>query len=366
MTHVGIISVRGIPNRYGGFERLVEVLAPHLVSTGREVTVFCEAKPGDPAQDMWHGVERRFLPRRLPGPAGTLGYDIESILRLKKGSVALVFGYGTALWHNQLFRNRGIPHCVNMDGIEWQRAKWGRVAREWIRLNEGHAVRKADVVIADHPEIQKSLADRFGTASEMIAYGVSFADPAAPLPDHPLIQCYPAMGFHLVIARPEPENQIHMLLEGWEKSGRQLPMLVIGNFTATDYGRAMIAAHPDAHFAGAVYDAAALDALRARAATYLHGHSVGGTNPSLIEAMAAGGMVIAHDNRFNRWVLGEGGLFFASADALAPMLSAPPSGATRERLMAAAADRCRADFLWPRILERYTAVVEQLEALLPR
>lgn len=366
MAHVGIVSVRGIPNRYGGFERLVEVLAPHLVSTGRRVTVFCEKEEGDPDHDIWNGVERRFLPRRLPGPGGTLGYDVESILRLEKGSVALVFGYGTALWHHWLFRNRGIPHCVNMDGIEWQRAKWGRLAREWIRLNEGHAVRKADVVIADHPEIQASLAQRFGTNSRMIAYGVSFPDRSAALPDHPLLQTCPDMGFHLVIARPEPENQIRLLLEGWTMAGRPLPMVVVGNFTATEYGRALIADFPEARFVGAVYDAAVLDAIRARAATYLHGHSVGGTNPSLIEAMAAGGLVVAHDNPFNRWVLGSGGLYFGNAAQLSALLAQPPSGAARAAMIEAAAARCRADFLWPHILAEYTGVVERLESLLPR
>jgi glycosyltransferase involved in cell wall biosynthesis len=366
MAHVGIVSVRGIPNRYGGFERLVEVLAPHLVSTGREVTVFCEAQPGDPEQDLWNGVHRRFLPRRLPGPAGTLGYDVESILRLQKGSVALVFGYGTAIWHAQLFRNRGIPHCVNMDGIEWQRAKWGRLAREWIRLNEGHAVRKADVVIADHPEIQRSLADRFGAKSRMIAYGVGFLNPAEPVPLHPLLETCPDMGFHLIIARPEPENQIRLLLGGWAAAGKGLPMLVIGDFASTDYGRALIADFPDARFVGPVYDAAVLNALRRRASTYLHGHSVGGTNPSLIEAMAAGGLVVAHDNPFNRWVLGEGGLFFSDAAGLARILGDAPEGAVRARMIEAAAERCRADFLWPHILAEYTAIVEDLEAMLPR
>lgn len=364
MADVAIIGVRGIPNRYGGFERLVEVLAPHLAQTGRRVRVFCEADEAGARTDLWHGVERHFIPRRFDGARGTIAYDLDSFRAVAPGSVALIFGYGTALFQS-LLRDRGVPHCVNMDGIEWARAKWGPRARLWLRLNERIAARLADQLIADHPQIQRSIADRLGTMSHMIAYGVSFVNPADPVPQHPLLDSCSAAGFHLVIARPEPENQIRLILEGWTAAGKGLPLVIIGDFSATDYGRALIADFPDAHFVGPVYDTAVLNALRGRAATYLHGHSVGGTNPSLIEAMAAGGLVVAHDNPFNRWVLGAGGLYFSDAPSLATILADVPTGAARAAMIEAAAARCRADFLWPHILAEYTAIVEDLEAMLP-
>ena len=363
MADICLIGVRGIPNRYGGFERLVEVLAPYLVEQGHRVTVFCECEPGQtaPSADTWHGVHRSFLATRFSGPLGTIEYDWRAFRAVPAGAVALIFGYGTGILQRRLAR-LGIRHAVNMDGIEWQRAKWGRLARTWLRWNERAAARHADLLIADHPEIQAYLAHALQTASTMIAYGVdelALAPPSA-LPEHPLLRRYPDQGYFLVVARPEPENQIHVLLDAYARSQRRLPLLVLGGFDANAYGRELKAQHPEAHFAGGVYDAAALDALRGRSALYLHGHSVGGTNPSLIEAMAAGALVVAHDNLFNRWVMGEGGLYVRAAADLTQRLDSALPVHDREAFVARARARCREAFLWSEILSRYRDVVDGL------
>eukprot|EP01031_Cornospumella_fuschlensis_P013669 gene13669-16711_t len=200
----------------------------------------------------------------------------------------------------------------------------------------------------------------------MIAYGI---DDSALKPDetqlrHPLLEKYPENGYFLIVARPEPENQIHVLLDAYARSRRHLPMVVLGNFEANAYGRQLRASHPEAHFAGGVYDAQVLDALRRRSALYLHGHSVGGTNPSLIEAMAGGALVAAHDNVFNRWVLSDaGGLYFTSAEDLRrDMDGAPFSPQRRESQVAAARQRCMEQFRWQRILADYDAVLARLGA----
>lgn len=356
---VSIVGVRGIPNQYGGFERLVEVLAPFLVARGHAVTVYCDAAEAIPA-DCWQGVNRIFIPRRLQGAAGTLSYDLASFMRVPVGSVALLFGYGTALFQ-PILKLRGIPHAVNMDGIEWQRAKWGPAARLWLRANERIAATLADILIADHPEIAASIASRFERTAEMIAYGVTLqAEQAASELTHPLLDRYGKGQFHLIIARAEPENQCRLLLEAWLASGAARPMLVIGRFDSTDYGRSLMADFPQVHFAGPVYDVPVLNVLRRRALTYLHGHSVGGTNPSLIEAMAAGGLVVAHDNPFNRWVLGAGGPYFRDVPDLAAILAAPPTGQHRMAYLEAARARCEADFLWPHVLAGYGRVIDRL------
>lgn len=363
MADICLIGVRGIPNRYGGFERLVEVLAPYLVEQGHRVTVYCECEPGQPAPlaDTWHGVQRRFLATRFSGPLGTIEYDWRAFRAVPPGAVVVIFGYGTGIFQRRLAR-LGIRHAVNMDGIESQRAKWGLLARSWLRWNERAAAKHADLLIADHPEIQTYLSQALQATSTMIAYGVdeSTLASAAALPEHPLLRQYPDQGYFLVVARPEPENQIHVLLDAYERSERHLPMLVLGGFDANLYGRELKAKHPEAHFAGAVYDAEALDALRRRSALYLHGHSVGGTNPSLIEAMAAGALVVAHDNRFNRWVMGEGGLYFHAAADLTRCLDSVLKVQDREPFVARARARCREAFLWSGILSRYADIVGRL------
>jgi glycosyltransferase involved in cell wall biosynthesis len=361
MADIFIVGVRGIPNRYGGFERLVEVLAPHWARQGHNVTVFCEADTAqDAGIDQWQGVRRWHLKRRIDGPLGTILYDYSAFRHIPRGSHVIIFGYGTALFQH-LLKRRHIKHAVNMDGIEWMRDKWGRVAKIWLKWNEAVAARLSDFLIADHPEIQRSLQSRFGIEAEMIAYGVIIEKQLHGISanSHPQ-EKYLSVPFFLIIARPEPENQIHIMLAAYRLSSSTIPLLVIGNFTSTAYGRTLIAAYPEVDFAGAIYDADFLNLLRASSVYYLHGHSVGGTNPSLIEAMAVGGLVVAHDNIFNRWVLGPRGLFFQSAEQLAEILKTTVSHAERTILLKCAYERCEIDFQWDRILSKYDDILNQL------
>lgn len=360
MSKIFIIGVRGIPNRYGGFERLVENLAPHWAAMGHDVTVFCEASADRTEQeDLWHGVRRLFLKRRLPGSAGTILYDLDAFRLVPEGSVAFVFGYGTAIFQH-ILKRKNIRHAVNMDGIEWRRDKWGRLAKAWLKWNERVATSLSTLLIADHPEIQRSLHDRYGVASEMIAYGVTPSLPSVSTADGHIQAKYLDAPFFLIIARPEPENQIHVILDAYRQSGTTIPLLIIGNFSQNDYGRQLIRDFPEANFAGAIYDSSFLDLLRSKAQYYMHGHTVGGTNPSLIEAMAAGALVVAHDNVFNRWVLGDGGLYFQSITQLADIFAALPGDAQRRTLCQAALSRCTADFLWGHILQQYDGILARL------
>lgn len=370
MAVVHIIGVRGIPNRYGGFERLIEILGPHLAARGHDVTVYCEKLVDSKAtefidprltSDVWNGVRRVFIPVDSRGGArATLAYDWRAFSLVPRGAVSLIFGYGTAIYQTRLCL-RGVRHAVNMDGIEWQREKWGFVAKLWLRLNEFFAAKLSDALISDHPEIKQYLHEKLGADSTMIAYGVDL-DRAAHAIDHDLLRKYSPLGFDLVIARPEPENQIHIILEAYKKSGMSVPLVVVGNFSGNSYGQLLCQQYPGAVFAGPIYDASVLDSLRAASRYYFHGHSVGGTNPSLIEAMAAGALVVAHDNPFNRWVLGpSAGYFFKDAGDLCRIMEDPPSVHDRELRLAAAQKSCRDRFMWSDILVQYEHIVARLE-----
>jgi glycosyltransferase involved in cell wall biosynthesis len=365
VAKIFIIGIRGIPNRYGGFERLIEVLAPHWAQQGHDVTVFCEADKlsNTPEKDRWQGVHRWFLKRAMKGPVGTILYDFSSFWRVPTGSYVFIFGYGTAIFQLWL-KIRRIRHAVNMDGIEWLRDKWSNTAKTWLKLNERIAARLSDILIADHPEIQQSIASRFNTSSHMIAYGVTLveAKPDSSTSSHKL-STYLSQYFFLIIARAEPENQINLMLDAYRRSGSSIPLLVIGDFNQTPYGRNLMLNYPEVDFAGPVYDLALLNMLRANATYYLHGHSVGGTNPSLIEAMAVGGLVVAHDNIFNRWVLGNGGLFFQTAEQLAHILKELILPPERNALKNQAHIRCQTNFMWDHILDQYDNVLSKLIAI---
>ena len=362
VSRVLIVGVRGIPNRYGGFERFVEVLAPWLALRGHDVTVFCETAKGEgvaDGQDSWRGVRRRFIKVGAPGSLATVLYDLSAFRAAKRGDVVLVFGYGTALFQG-LLRLKGVPHAVNMDGIEWRRQKWGPLARAWLRMNEWLASRLATELIADHPEIQREVSDRLGRTSRMIAYGVD-----SPLnlgrDSETLGRLWlTSTAFDLVIARPEPENQIHCILSAWRAGRRARPMVVVGKFSGNKYGRALMRDFPEVRFVGPIYDHDALNVLRGRSTLYLHGHSVGGTNPSLIEAMAAGAVVVAHDNPYNRWVLDNGGMYFGDAAQLAAVIDAPLPSDGNEALRQRAREICAQRFSWGSILSQYEDLVEAL------
>lgn len=364
MASIYLVGVRGIPNRYGGFERLVEVLAPYLATRGHEVTVFCEGAAEEGwKSDLWHGVRRQFVPVSAKGPLATLQYDWRSFGAIPQGAIALIFGYGTACFQLRL-RLKLIRHAVNMDGIEWQRQKWSRLARRWLRLNERAAIRLSDILISDHPEIQRYLADNLGAGSTMIAYGVDMSTKSgASHPDHPVLNNQAGRPYFLAIARPEPENQVHVLLDAYMQSQSSQDMIVVGNFDANAYGAELKHSYPKVRFVGAIYETDVLNAMRQQATLYLHGHSVGGTNPSLIEAMAAGALVAAHDNPFNRWVLGnDGGLFFTSVEDLAALMAVPPTPEARVQMIRTARQACEERYLWPDILDEYQSVVDRLIA----
>ncbi len=364
-AHVAILGSRGIPDRIGGFESLTERLAPFLVERGWQVTVACEEPGRGPVREgSWRGVRLLRVPMIAPGALGALLFDCRATthaLRLRP-DVVLNLGYNTGFL-NALIRLRGRPAVVNMDGIEWRREKWPLPIKAWFWLNEHLAARWSTRLIADHPVIADHLAgfvarDRITT----IAYG---ADPP-PEGDEPAA---PSFGlephrFVIVVARLEPENSIREMVAAYCRRERGIPLAVIGPFEPdrSRYHRAIRdVAGPEVRLLGAVTDRARLARLRREAVLYLHGHRVGGTNPSLLEALAAGSPVLAHDNPFTRWVAGEGAAFFTNQDdcaaALDRLLGDP---GCLERMRTASLARHAEAFRWAPHLEAYDRLLRSV------
>lgn len=311
---VSILGTRGVPAAHGGFETVAEQLALYLTGRGWDVTVYCqESGPGPIREDRWQNVRRVTIPVR-DNAWGTVQFDWMSIrhaLRRHEDRLFLTFGYNTAVF-NLAFRMARRINVINMDGIEWKRRKWGPLARAWLYLNERAACWIGHRLIADHPEIEAHLS-RPSTRGKitMIPYGMpepSHTDPAALEPFGLKPQDY-----LLVIARPEPENSILQIVRSFSAAPRQARLVVLGHFRPESipyHFTVRRAAGRDVLFPGAIYDPRILGALRSNAKLYIHGHTVGGTNPSLVEALAAGSPVLAHDNRFNRWVAGDAAVYF--------------------------------------------------------
>ena len=256
---------------------------------------------------------------------------------------------------------------INMDGIEWRRAKWGSLAKAWFWLNDWLGCWLGDHLVADHPEIEAHLATR--TRSNRITTIPSGATPAQDAPTAPLASYGLEPGQYLtLIARPEPENSILEAVRGFSCRRRGCKLVVLGNYSDEQwYHRAIQdAASDEVVFLGAIYDSDKVMALRRHCIAYVHGHQVGGTNPSLVESMGAGNAVIAHDNRFNRWVAGDAARYFTDGIAFDRMLTTLLGDeAALARMRQASQARFEAVFSWGSVLADYEALFLRMGAQAP-
>jgi len=353
---IRILGTRGVPAAHGGFETFAEHLAPYLVERGWQVTVYCQEDGAGPVfEDEWRGVRRVRMPVATSGAVGTIEFDARSTVHAsgEKGLV-LTLGYNTALFC-ALYRLKGLKNVINMDGVEWRRQKWGKVAKAWFWMNDWAGCWLGNHLIADHPEIKKHLTTRVAAGKiTMIPYGSDRVDSA----DAGLITPYGLEqgAYAVLIARAEPENSILEVIRAWSRKPRGCKLAVLGKYEPGHaYQRAVReAASDEVIFTGAIYDRAVVQALRFYARFYVHGHQVGGTNPSLVEALGAGNAVLAHDNPYNRWVAGEGGVYFQDEDGCAQQIESLLGDAARLAQLQAASRALHAEaFTWGKVLEDY-------------
>ncbi len=357
---IAILGTRGIPARYGGFETFAEQLSVRLVQRGFDVTVYAESDGPPPPDAVYRGVRVRYRRRPRWGAASVIAYDCACLWDARRGyDLVYMLGYGAAwaCWWPRLW---GTPVWINVDGLEWARSKWSLPARVYLRVMEWVATRAATRLIADAEAIAQRFRQSYprGAPCTTIAYGADLVDPdrvsLAPLARWGLTP----RQYALVVARPEPENHVLEIVEGYLQSRSAWPLVVVGNVNgSTRYQRRLLAlANPRVRFIGAVYDVGQLTALRAHAAVYLHGHSVGGTNPSLLESMACGTPVIAHDNPFNREVAGSEAAYFRYPADIAHILDAfeGTDGLRAERLTKRLYER---GYTWEAVTQAYLHLI---------
>jgi glycosyltransferase involved in cell wall biosynthesis len=319
MKKLIILGIRGVPAQHGGFETFAEHLCLYLKKHDWDITVYCQEDGKGPIYESeWQGVKRIHIPVKNEGPLGTIIFDFKSIVHsLRHKGLFLTLGYNTAAF-NILHRLFGKTNIINMDGIEWKRQKWGPIAKSWFWLNERCGCWFGNHLVADHPRIEDHLATRVSrTKITMIPYGA----PDVGQADESVLTTYglEKQNYSILIARPEPENSILEVVSAFSSQVRNQKLVVLGNFKPEEnaYHKAVMdAASDEVIFPGAIYEASRVGALRFYARYYIHGHQVGGTNPSLVEALGAGCAVIAHDNKFNRWVADDAGVYFSSQRVL--------------------------------------------------
>lgn len=368
LKSVAVIGTRGYPSYYGGFETAVRKLAPFLADCGWNVTVYGRkgsTKRDDPLKDERvrtvesFGFESKSL--------STLTFGLTSVLHsmIAKPDVALVMNVANGFWL-PLLQLRGIPSVVNVDGIEWERAKWGKLAKTVFKLGAQFTARYGTVLVSDSVEIQRRWKEEFGRESVFIPYG---GDVPGLL--DPVVGFEPG-GYVLMVARFVPENTVAEFFEAARRIAIDHQVVIVGS---GGYGGALDDAAknlseelPNVTWLGHVSDDQKLMSLWQHAGAYFHGHSVGGTNPALVQAMACGAAVIARDTAYNKEVLGsEGTLVAPEPEAIERALRSMLTNADA-RKAAAAYNRNRAaeKYNWPDVCRAYEATVSEARVVRAR
>jgi glycosyltransferase involved in cell wall biosynthesis len=354
---IGILGTRGIPNAYGGFEQFAQYLAQGLHRKGNEVYVYNSSE--HPYRDKeWNGIhiihcsdwEKRI------GTAGQFVYDYNCFRDAagRKFDILLQLGYtSSSIWHR--FWPGEAVNIINMDGLEWKRSKYNRLTRKFLLRAEGWAVKHGDILVADSIGIRDYILEKYGRQSVYIPYGADI--PAVFDPKIPERYGLVRDGYYLLMARMEPENNIEMIIRGWMSSQKSKPLVLIGN-PGNRFGQYLVRSyrHERLHFIGAIYDASVVNALRHFSSLYLHGHSVGGTNPSLLEAMACGSSIAAHNNDFNKSILGDDACYFASPNQVCDILETNRDAGAIKAWQTNNMEKIRDIYTWDRIINDYESM----------
>lgn len=320
---IAIVGTRGIPNHYGGFEQCAEYLALGLVKRGFEVIVY--NSHNHPYQEkVWNGVQivHCYDPENTIGTAGQFIYDLNCILDVRKRQcdVILQLGYTSSSIWGWLMPKKAVV-TTNMDGLEWKRTKYSEKIKKFLRYAESLGVKYSDHLISDSIGIQDYLKEKYKASSTYIAYGATLFD----TPDSSILTAYKLIAnqYDMLIARLEPENSIEVILDGVVQANVSRPFLVIGNHETTygNYLKNKFSNHSQIQFIGGIYNIEVLNNLRYYSNIYFHGHTVGGTNPSLLEAMASGSLICANDNPFNKYILGDDAIYFQNASDVSSHIS---------------------------------------------
>lgn len=351
---IGILGTRGIPNHYGGFEQWAELLSQGLVKVGVEVWVY-NSHNHPYKETSWNGVNiiHQYDPEYKIGTSGQFIYDLNSILDSRKRNFDIILQLGftsSSIW-GWLLPRKNTVIITNMDGIEWKRAKFNAITQNFLKFAEKLAVCYSDHLIADNPVINDYYLKYYKKQVSFIPYGTTIFENE----DKSRLIQYDVEPFKykLLIARLEPENNIETVIKGIIGSDTNEPLLIVGNLNVP-HGKYLLnkySSEKQIRFLGGIYNTETLNNLRFYSGLYFHGHSVGGTNPSLLEAMACNATICAHDNPYNRSVMANHGYYFETKEDIVRILDA--SSNSKDTKNTKQKQRVNDEFLVEDIIEQY-------------
>lgn len=366
---IAIVGTRGIPNHYGGFEQCAEYLALGLVERGFSVLVY-NSHNHPYKNSEWRGIKLQhcYDPEVKLGTAGQFVYDLNCILDLRKRKVDVILQLGytsSSIWGWLLPKSTVVT--TNMDGLEWKRTKYSSRVRKFLLYAESLGIKYSDHLISDSVGIQDYITDKYKKKSVFIPYGAHLFNDAnsSSLSELELV----AYDYNMLIARLEPENSIEIILDGVALANNDKPFLVVGKHL-TKYGEYLkdkYKAVPSIRFIGGIYDINKLNNLRYYSNIYFHGHTVGGTNPSLLEAMASNSLICANDNPFNRYILNDDAIYFKTAEDVSKHLTdVDHSNAIYQNMIQVNRDKVTNVYAWDIIIDQYANHFKNIQGKITR
>jgi rhamnosyltransferase len=376
---IAIIGCRGIPAKYGGFETFAQGLTENLVKSGYDITVSCEYEPSESRRDGYEGARLDYFPIKPPKNYFLRKVyenlsDIYFLIKLSRKHQFIYFlgiEVGMFLFIPKII-NRRSRVLVNIDGVMWQRSKFNLLERWLLKLNHDLATIFADKVIVDAQAMKNYVDEKYLDKTSYLSYGIDIPkritwnnDILGLLKANNSSNIRPG-NYYLVVARLEPENNIHTIIDAFTQSEMDIPLLVVGDFTSEAYKEKVEAiakdcVQPGVVFLGSVYDQKLLNMLRQNCCAYIHGHSVGGTNPSLLEAAISRNIIIAHSNPFNREVCGKSAVYFKNEiDLSRKMKSVYKHRQSYLKLKDDVYHRVKNNYLWNKITEGYLSLFQKM------
>lgn len=359
---IAILGTRGVPNHHGGFEQFAEFFSVYLHDKGHDVSVYCSSLHPY-TQEEFKGVKRIVCsdPENKIGTAGQFVYDLNCILDARKRNfdIILQLGYtSSSIWHFLMPKKSLV--ITNMDGLEWKRSKYNKYIQKFLKIAEKLAINNSHKLVSDSIGIQNYIKKEYNKESKFIAYGADlFTNPNFSKISSIVQEPY---SYNLLIARMEPENNIETIIKGYVNGNFSSKLYLVGNQFGTSFGKYLFETyshHENIVFLGAIYDLEKLNNLRYYSNLYFHGHSVGGTNPSLLEAMSSNCCIVAHNNIFNKSILEEDAYYFTTENDIAKFKTIQKSNIKESNFIKKNIQKIEEKYNWDSINESYLSYFKE-------
>lgn len=358
---LAILGIVGVPANYGGFETLVDNLLDSI-TTFYNVTVFCESNAYDEKLDSYKGANLVYINKKANGLQSII-YDIVCLLKsYRKFDHILLLGVSGAIILPFIKPFASAKIITHIDGLEWKRDKWGWFAKKFLKFSEYLAVKFSDGIVADNKHIQEYVTNEYQEDSFLIAYGANHVMPVDPISYYLKKFSFLESPFVFTVCRIEPENNVEMQLKAFKECDIGMPYVVVGNWNANDYGMKLYHDYSKVDniiLYNPIYEMEELNVLRSNCFFYLHGHSAGGTNPSLVEAMYLGLPVIAFGVNYNRETTFGKALYFNTFEELKDLLFKLREH-NRDQLIHDLSNLAKKNYSWKAITKKYVKMFKSI------